>query len=126
MIHRKSRYIGLKAWVTAVNAQVDDWEKRWRKGVLPFAVLGALKSGPRHGYALAVAVKDVLGGQHSRGHALSAAGRVRAGRADDGRVGHPGVGACEEDVFHYRQGACRAGGRRAPLERVRRQSEGVA
>jgi PadR family transcriptional regulator PadR len=50
-----------KAWVTAVNAQVDDWEKRWRKGVLPFAVLGALKSGPRHGYALAVAVKDVLG-----------------------------------------------------------------
>jgi PadR family transcriptional regulator PadR len=47
--------------VLAVNAQVEDWEKRWRKGVLPFAVLGALKSGPRHGYALAVAVRDVLG-----------------------------------------------------------------
>lgn len=53
--------------MTAVNAQVDDWEKRWRKGVLPFAVLGALKSGPRHGYALAVAVKDVLGGSIPEG-----------------------------------------------------------
>jgi PadR family transcriptional regulator PadR len=53
--------------VTPVNAQVDDWEKRWRKGVLPFAVLGALKSGPRHGYALAVAVKDVLGGSIPEG-----------------------------------------------------------
>lgn len=50
-----------------VNAQVDDWEKRWRKGVLPFAVLGALKAGPRHGYALAVAVKDVLGGSIPEG-----------------------------------------------------------
>ena len=44
-----------------MNAQVDDWEKRWRKGVLPFAVLGALKAKPLHGYALAVAVKEVLG-----------------------------------------------------------------
>ena len=40
---------------------VQDWEKRWRKSVLPFAALAALGEGPKHGYGLAVALRDVLG-----------------------------------------------------------------
>ncbi len=38
-----------------------DIEKRWRKGVLPFAVLAVLGKGPVHGYGLALALRDVLG-----------------------------------------------------------------
>lgn len=38
-----------------------DIEKRWRKGVLPFAVLAVLGQGPVHGYGLALALRDVLG-----------------------------------------------------------------
>ena len=45
----------------------QEWERRWRQGVLPFAVLGALKSGPRHGYALAVAIRAILGGSIAEG-----------------------------------------------------------
>jgi len=44
-----------------VDELVQDWEKRWRKSVLPFAALAALGQGPKHGYALAVALRDVLG-----------------------------------------------------------------
>ncbi len=39
----------------------EDWEKRWRKSVLPFAALAVLRGGPKHGYALATALRDVLG-----------------------------------------------------------------
>lgn len=38
-----------------------DWEKRWRKSVLPFAALAALREGPKHGYALASSLRDLLG-----------------------------------------------------------------
>ena len=40
---------------------LDDIEKRWRKGVLPFAVLAVLGKGAAHGYGLAQALRDVLG-----------------------------------------------------------------
>jgi len=40
---------------------LDDIEKRWRKGVLPFAVIAVLGKGPVHGYGLALALRDVLG-----------------------------------------------------------------
>lgn len=40
---------------------VQDWEKRWRKAVLPFAALAVLREGPKHGYALATALRDLLG-----------------------------------------------------------------
>lgn len=40
---------------------LTDIEKRWRKGVLPFAVLAVLGQGPVHGYGLALALRDVLG-----------------------------------------------------------------
>lgn len=40
---------------------VQDWEKRWRKAVLPFAILAVLKQGPKHGYGLATALRDLLG-----------------------------------------------------------------
>ena len=40
---------------------VQDWERRWRKGVLPFAALAALHEGPKHGYALAAALRGLLG-----------------------------------------------------------------
>lgn len=40
---------------------VQDWEKRWRKAVLPFAALAVLCEGPKHGYALATALRDLLG-----------------------------------------------------------------
>lgn len=40
---------------------VLDWEKRWRKGVLPFAILTVLKDAPKHGYGLAVALRALLG-----------------------------------------------------------------
>jgi PadR family transcriptional regulator PadR len=44
-----------------VDAHVQDWERKWGKGVLPFAVLVVLRSGPKHGYALASALRPVLG-----------------------------------------------------------------
>lgn len=44
-----------------MDETVQDWERRWRKSVLPFAVLAALGQGPKHGYGLAVALRDVLG-----------------------------------------------------------------
>jgi PadR family transcriptional regulator PadR len=40
---------------------VQDWDKRWRKAVLPFAALAVLREGPKHGYALASALRDLLG-----------------------------------------------------------------
>lgn len=40
---------------------VDDWEKRWRKSVLPMAALAVLGEGPKHGYAIAVALRNVIG-----------------------------------------------------------------
>lgn len=40
---------------------IDDLEKRWRKGALPFAVLAVLGQGPVHGYGLAIALRDLLG-----------------------------------------------------------------
>ncbi|MDP1556040.1 MAG: PadR family transcriptional regulator [Hyphomonas sp.] len=40
---------------------LKDLEKRWRKSVLPLAVLAVLGKGPSHGYGLAVALRDVLG-----------------------------------------------------------------
>ena len=40
---------------------VLDWEKRWRKAVLPFAGLAVLAESPKHGYALATALRDLLG-----------------------------------------------------------------
>ncbi|MEZ5994719.1 MAG: PadR family transcriptional regulator [Hyphomonadaceae bacterium] len=40
---------------------LQDWEKRWRKSVLPFAALAALREGPKHGYALATSLRDLLG-----------------------------------------------------------------
>lgn len=46
---------------------VQDWERRWGKGVLPFAALAALRSGPKHGYALAVALRGVLGANAPEG-----------------------------------------------------------
>lgn len=44
-----------------VDDVVQDWEKRWRKAVLPFAVLAVLRESPKHGYALATALRDLLG-----------------------------------------------------------------
>jgi PadR family transcriptional regulator PadR len=44
-----------------VDETVQDWERRWRKSVLPFAALAVLRGGPKHGYALAVALRDLLG-----------------------------------------------------------------
>lgn len=44
-----------------VDANVEDWERRWRKSVLPFAALAVLREGPKHGYGLAVALRDLLG-----------------------------------------------------------------
>lgn len=44
-----------------MDEAVQDWERRWRKSVLPFAALAALRDGPRHGYGLAVALRGVLG-----------------------------------------------------------------
>lgn len=40
---------------------VQDWEKRWRKAVLPFAILAVLQESPKHGYGLASALRDLLG-----------------------------------------------------------------
>jgi PadR family transcriptional regulator PadR len=40
---------------------VEDWEKRWRKAVLPFAILAVLRRGPKHGYGLATELRDLLG-----------------------------------------------------------------
>ncbi len=40
---------------------VQEWEKRWRKSILPFAALAVLREGPKHGYALAVSLRDLLG-----------------------------------------------------------------
>ena len=37
-----------------------DWDKRWRKAVLPFAILAVLRERPKHGYGLATALRDVL------------------------------------------------------------------
>lgn len=44
-----------------VQDVVQDWEKRWRKAVLPFAILAVLKQGPKHGYGLATSLRDLLG-----------------------------------------------------------------
>jgi PadR family transcriptional regulator PadR len=44
-----------------VDDTVQDWEKRWRKAVLPFAVLAVLRESPKHGYGLATALRDLLG-----------------------------------------------------------------
>jgi PadR family transcriptional regulator PadR len=44
-----------------VDETVQDWERRWRKSVLPFAALAVLCEGPKHGYALATALRDLLG-----------------------------------------------------------------
>ena len=44
-----------------VDEAVLDWEKRWRKAVLPFAALAVLGESPKHGYALATALRDLLG-----------------------------------------------------------------
>lgn len=44
-----------------VDEIIQDWEKRWRKSVLPFAALAVLHEGPKHGYALATALRDLLG-----------------------------------------------------------------
>ncbi len=44
-----------------MDETVRDWERRWRKSVLPFAALAALRQGPKHGYALATALRDLLG-----------------------------------------------------------------
>lgn len=44
-----------------MDEAVQDWERRWRKGVLPFAALAVLHDGPKHGYALAVALRDLIG-----------------------------------------------------------------
>lgn len=44
-----------------VDEPVLDWEKRWRKAVLPFAALAVLGESPKHGYALATALRDLLG-----------------------------------------------------------------
>lgn len=44
-----------------VDDVVLDWEKRWRKAVLPFAVLAVLRESPKHGYGLATALRDLLG-----------------------------------------------------------------
>lgn len=46
---------------------VQDWERKWGKGVLPFAALAALRSGPKHGYALAVSLRGVLGANAPEG-----------------------------------------------------------
>lgn len=44
-----------------MDEAVQDWERRWRKSVLPFAALAVLREGPKHGYALATALRDLLG-----------------------------------------------------------------
>ncbi len=44
-----------------VDDAVFGWEKRWRKAVLPFAALAVLGESPKHGYALATALRDLLG-----------------------------------------------------------------
>lgn len=44
-----------------VDEPVLDWEKRWRKAVLPFAILAVLRESPKHGYGLATALRDLLG-----------------------------------------------------------------
>ncbi len=44
-----------------MDETIQDWERRWRKSVLPFAALAALRQGPKHGYALATAMRDLLG-----------------------------------------------------------------
>lgn len=44
-----------------VDEPLLDWEKRWRKSVLPFAALAVLREGPKHGYALASALRGLLG-----------------------------------------------------------------
>lgn len=44
-----------------IDQAVEDMEKRWRKSVLPFAILAVLGKGPVHGYGLAVALREVLG-----------------------------------------------------------------
>lgn len=46
---------------------VQDWERKWGKGALPFAVLAVLRSGPKHGYALASALRPVLGASAPEG-----------------------------------------------------------
>ncbi|HPF24330.1 MAG: PadR family transcriptional regulator [Hyphomonas sp.] len=46
---------------------VEDLEKRWRKAALPFAILAVLGKGPVHGYGLAVALREVLGGSVPEG-----------------------------------------------------------
>jgi PadR family transcriptional regulator PadR len=46
---------------------VQDWERKWGKGALPFAALAALRSGPKHGYALAQALRGVLGANAPEG-----------------------------------------------------------
>jgi len=44
-----------------VDNIVQDWEKRWRKAILPFAILAVLRDSPKHGYGLASALRDLLG-----------------------------------------------------------------
>ena len=44
-----------------MNGVVDEWEARWRKGTLPVAILAVLRRGPMHGYAIAAALRDLLG-----------------------------------------------------------------
>lgn len=44
-----------------VDEAVLEWEKRWRKAVLPFAILAVLRESPKHGYGLASALRDLLG-----------------------------------------------------------------
>ncbi len=43
------------------DEMLKDLEKRWRKSVLPLAVLAVLGKSPTHGYGLAVALREVLG-----------------------------------------------------------------
>jgi PadR family transcriptional regulator PadR len=45
----------------ASDPVVDEWEKKWRKSVLPMAILAVLSEGPKHGYALAVDLRAVIG-----------------------------------------------------------------
>ena len=40
---------------------VLDWEKRWRTAVLPLAALAVLRESPKHGYAIATSLRDLLG-----------------------------------------------------------------
>lgn len=60
-------YVDLVVWSGLLDDLVRDWERKWGKGVLPFAALAALRSGPKHGYALAVALRDVLGANAPEG-----------------------------------------------------------